>query len=217
MTSRPSTIVFDLGNVLLDWNPRYLYRKMFSCEEDIERFLVEIEAMAWIRELDRGLPIKAAVEELSSRFPHYTDCIAAFDARWAETLPNAIAGTERLLEALHAEGAPLYALTNFSAEKYEETTTRFAFFERFNGVVVSGREGLLKPDAAIYRLLLDRYELNAQDCLFIDDVAANVAGARAVGMQAVRFESPEQLQRALQDYGWLQDDGWLTAAPAISS
>jgi 2-haloacid dehalogenase len=192
-----STVVFDVGNVLLDWNPRHLYRALFDDRAAMERFLSEICPSHWNLELDRGRPFAEAVAERIARFPDFADHIRAYDARWSEMIAGEIAGTVALLERLAERGVPLYALTNFSAEKFEETQSRFAFFERFAGVVVSGRVKLLKPDPAIYRLLLETYRLDPAHCLFIDDSAVNVDGARAVGMSALRFESPEQIERAL--------------------
>lgn len=196
--NRPvSTVVFDVGNVLLDWNPRYLYRKLFDEEEAMERFLADVCASAWNLELDRGRPFAEAVAELAARHPDLAAPIRAYDTRWSEMIAGAIAGSVALLERLAEAGVPLYALTNFSDEKFAETVARFPFFQRFAGIVVSGRVKLLKPDPAIYRLLLETYRLAPADCLFIDDSPANVEGARNVGLRAERFESPAQIERIL--------------------
>ncbi len=200
---RVSTIIFDIGNVLLDWNPRYLYSKIFAREEEMEWFLDHVCTQDWVRELDRGKPIAEAVAEQTRRFPDYAPQIRAFDARWQETLNGAIEGSVRLLEILHEQGAPLYALTNFSAEKFHDTRPRYDFFERFRGVLVSGEERLIKPDPAIFRLMLERFDLKAADCLFIDDNPDNVLAAQRLGITAVRFENPSQLEKALRDYGFL--------------
>jgi FMN phosphatase YigB (HAD superfamily) len=148
-----STVVFDVGNVLLDWNPRRLYRKIFGDADAMERFLAEVCTSEWNLELDRGLPFAEAVAERIARFPEHAAEIRAYDERWAEMSDGAIDGSVALLERLAERGAPLYALTNFSAEKFEEAYERFAFFERFEGIVVSGRVKLAKPDPEIYRLL----------------------------------------------------------------
>lgn len=200
---KPSRIVFDLGNVLLDWSPRYLYSKIFDDEDRLDWFLDNVCTHDWIGELDCGKPFAQGVAERSKLFPQYSAEIAAFDTRWQETLNGEIAGSVRLLEALHDEGAPIYALSNFSAEKYRETRPRYGFFSRFAGLVVSGEEGLMKPDPAIYRLMLKRFELLPEDCLFIDDRPANVAAARELGIASVRFEDPAQLEAALKSYGLL--------------
>jgi HAD superfamily hydrolase (TIGR01509 family) len=198
-----STVVFDVDNVLLDWNPRRLYRKIFGDADAMERFLAEVCTSEWNLELDRGLPFAEAVAERIARFPEHAAEIRAYDERWAEMSDGAIDGSVALLERLAERGAPLYALTNFSAEKFEEAYERFAFFERFEGIVVSGRVKLAKPDPEIYRLLLETYGLDAGECLFIDDSLANVEGARGVGMQAVRYENPRQLEEVLTGFSLL--------------
>jgi FMN phosphatase YigB (HAD superfamily) len=193
----PSTVVFDVGNVLLDWNPRHLYRKLFDDPEAMELFLAEVCTPAWNLELDRGRSFAEAVADLVARFPDFADAIRAYDARWSEMIAGEIEGTVALLERLAERGVPLYALTNLSDEKYESLYERHAFFRRFAGVLVSGRVKMVKPDPAIYRLLLESCELHAEQCLFIDDSAANIDGARAVGLSAVQFESPAQIERTL--------------------
>jgi len=201
--SRVTTVVFDIGNVLVDWNPRYLYRKLFDDAEAMERFLGEVCTSDWNLELDRGRPFAEAVAERVALYPDFADLIRAYDARWSEMIAGPIAGTVALLERLAERETPLYALTNFSDEKYVETFERFGFFQRFLGVVVSGRVKLLKPDPAIYRLLLESYGLDPTACLFIDDSPANVEGARKVGLHATRFESPEQIERMLKELALL--------------
>lgn len=197
--------VFDIGNVLLDWNPRYLYRKLFTDSERMEWFLQEVLTRDWILETDRGKPFQDAVAEQAARYPALGAEIAAFDARWLETIGGPIAASMALLETLRARGVPVYAITNFSAEKFAVAREVFPFLARFDGIVVSGEENLLKPDAAIYRLLLDRHGLAALDCLFIDDVAANVEGARQVGMQGHHFQHPDALAEELRRHGFPVD------------
>lgn len=196
------TIVFDIGGVLLDWDPRHLYRKLFADEAAREWFLEHVCAPDWNREQDRGRPWTTAVDLLARRFPEWRAEIAAFDTRWEETVASPIEGTVAILRRLHADGAPLYAITNFSAEKFEIARARYDFLSLFAGVIVSGEEKLLKPDAAIYRLLLTRYGLEAARCLFIDDVQHNVDAAREIGMQAVRFVDPPTLRRDLAAAGF---------------
>lgn len=201
--SSVSTVVFDVGNVLLDWNPRHLYRKMFADEAAMERFLADVCTAEWNLELDRGLAFAEAVAERIERFPEFAAEIRAYDERWREMVDGAIEGSVTLLERLAQRGVPLYAITNFSAEKFAESYERFAFFELFRGVVVSGRVKLLKPDPAIYRLLLDAHDLDAGACLFIDDSPANVEAARRLGFRTVLFESPQQLEENLTAFGLL--------------
>ena len=198
-----SIAVFDVGAVLIDWDPRHLYRKLFDDDAVMERFLAEVCSPAWNLQQDAGRSFSIAVAELSERFPDQAELIRAYDERWQEMVPGAIDGSVGLLHELDAAGVPLYAITNFSVEKFALTRARFDFFERFLGIVVSGEVKLVKPDPAIYYRLLDDYGLAAADCLFIDDSAANVAAAAGVGMRAVQFSSPAQLRAALAAEGML--------------
>jgi len=197
-----SVVVFDIGKVLIDWDPRHLYRTMFADEREMEEFLREVCARDWILELDRGKPFAEAVTERIALFPHYEKQIRAFDERWHETNRGVIDGSMAILKKLQAAGVPNYAITNFSAEKFEDARKVFPFLDSFDGIVVSGRERLLKPDAAIYNLFLDRHRLTAADCIFIDDSAANVDGARAIGMHGHHFVDADGLARDLRQHGF---------------
>lgn len=190
-------IVFDLGNVLLRWDPRFLFTQYFASEMEMEWFLAHVCNNDWNLEQDRGRSFADAVAELTAKFPEHAEAIAAFDTRWHETLPHAIDGTVAILDELVARQAPVYAITNWNSDKFRETRQRFPFLGKFRDIVVSGDEKLVKPDAAIYQVLFQRNGLRAEDCLFIDDNAANVRGAEAVGMQAHHFTSPEKLRKAL--------------------
>ena len=196
-------IVFDIGNVLLRWDPRFLYRKIFADADRMEWFLAHVCGSDWNMEQDRGRSFAEAVREATLRHPDHAEAIAAYDERWHETLPHAIDGSVAILESLAARGTALYAITNWNGEKFRETRGRFGFLGHFRDIVVSGDERLVKPDPAIYRVLLDRNGLVAGDSLFIDDSAANAAGAEAVGMQAHHFRSPEHLADALRRAGLL--------------
>ena len=196
-------IIFDVGGVLIDWNPKYLYSKLLEDEAAIDAFLTEIGFNAWNVALDAGGRWEPAIADLVSRYPHHKELIEPLHLRWHEMLPSDIPGTVAILERLSAAGVPLYAITNYSSEKFVETRARFPFFALFRDIVVSGDERMLKPEAAIFRLCLDRNGLEAQDCLFIDDVAHNVEGARAVGIDAILFRSPEQLENDLTARGFL--------------
>jgi 2-haloacid dehalogenase len=201
MAASPSIVVFDVGNVLLDWDPRHLYRKVFDDHERMEWFLTEVCTPAWNVEQDKGRSFAEAVAELTAVHPHLETEIRAFDERWPETISAPIHGTVEILDGLRRAGVPDYAITNFSHEKFAIARQLWPFLDAFRGVVVSGEERMLKPDPAIYRVLLDRYGLQAGDCLFIDDSEKNVHGARAVGMHAVRFTGPDQLRRDLAEHG----------------
>ncbi|MGH6932881.1 MAG: HAD family hydrolase [Dongiaceae bacterium] len=198
-----TTVVFDLGNVLVDWNPRHLYRKLIRDEAAMERFLAEVITRDWIIAWDMGRPLADGIAELSARHPHYRAEIAAFHSRWNEMIPSPVDGTVAILEELKAKRTPLYALTNWSAETFPIARTRFPFFDWFDGIVVSGEVKMVKPDAAIYQHLLATHGLRAGDCVFIDDSPVNVAGAEAVGIAGLRFTSPDQLRRDLARLGLL--------------
>ncbi len=190
-------IVFDIGNVLLRWDPRFLFTQYFDTEEEMEWFLAHVCSPEWNLEQDRGRSFAEAVAERSAKFPEHAETIAAYDTRWHETLPHAIDGTVAILDELVARETPVYAITNWSAEKFRETKPRFPFLNSFRDIVVSGDEKLIKPDPAIYELFLKRNQLAAADCLFIDDSAANARGAEAVGMKTHHFKSPEGLRAEL--------------------
>ncbi len=202
--ARPiSTVVFDFGGVLLEWNPRYLYAKIFADPTEMEWFLANVCTGDWNLAQDKGRPWPEAEAEVIARHPKYADQIRAFRARWHEMVSHAIQGTVDILEELAARGVPLYAITNFAADTCAECREKFPFFRHFRGIVVSGEIGILKPDAAIFQRLASDYRLDLATCLFIDDVPKNVAGARAAGMQAILFESPEKLRADLKAYGVL--------------
>jgi 2-haloacid dehalogenase len=196
-------IVFDLGNVLLRWDPRFLYRKLFTDEARMEWFLAHVCSPEWNLEQDRGRSFAEAVNETSKHYPDYAGEIAAFDLRWHETLSGPIEGTVEIIDELESAGTHLYAITNWNSEKFRETRQRYPILERFRDIVVSGDEGMVKPDPAIFQLFLKRNGLPAAECLFIDDNAHNVAGAEAVGMRAHHFTTPEILRQRLVTMGLL--------------
>ena len=189
--------VFDLGGVLIDWDPRYLYRKLLADEGEVEEFLATVCTPEWNAEQDRGRPFAEGVAELVERHPAHAAAIAAFHERWPEMLGGDIPGAVELLAELRATGLPLYALTNWSAETFVVARERFAFLDWFDGLLVSGEERIIKPDPAIFELLLDRFGLDPGSTFYVDDSPANVAAAAALGLDAVRFTGPERLRRDL--------------------
>lgn len=203
-SANPSIVVFDIGGVLIDWNPRYLYRKLFSEDTTaMEHFLETVCTMDWNLQQDAGRPWKEAVEDLTAQYPEMAELIAAYDLNWDEMVAGSIPGTADILWELKHAGTPVYCITNFSVDKLARARGRFEELNAFDGIVVSGEVGLLKPDAAIYRRLLDQHDLRAEDTLFIDDVERNVESARAVGMHAVRFLDADTLRSDLSGYGLL--------------
>ncbi len=201
--SKPTRVVFDIGNVLLVWNPRRLYRNIFSTESEVEYFLTRVLPPEWNLEQDRGRPWSEAETLQIAQFPQYAAEIRAWRARWIEMIPDAIHGTVAILEALKAQGIPLYAITNFASDTLQEAKSRYAFLANsFIDMVVSGDEKLLKPDPAIYQVLLDRQKLGAEDCVFIDDSQANVDAAAALGFHALHFTTPEIFAADLRALGF---------------
>jgi 2-haloacid dehalogenase len=198
---RITNVVFDFGNVLLRYDPRLLYATFFPDPAKRDWFIEEIVADAWNREMDRGRPFADGIAERVALHPEWETEIRAWDERWHEMVPGLIDETVAIRDRLAARGVPLYAITNFSAEKYAAILVRYPTLGDFIDIVVSAHEKLLKPDPAIYRVLTERNGLDPATCLFIDDAPANVEGARAIGMQAVHFVSPEQLARDLAAHG----------------
>lgn len=184
-----TTVVFDVGNVLIRWDPMTLYRKVFADEARAQWFLDTICPMSWNLEQDRGRSWAEAVAERSAAHPEWAAEIAAYDQRWPEMLGGAIGGSVAILETLKARGDKVYAITNFSAEKWPLACGLFPFLTLFDGAIVSAEERLLKPDPRIYHRLLDRFGLDPAACIFVDDSEKNVVGARAVGMKAHHFVS----------------------------
>ncbi|AWU94407.1 HAD family hydrolase [Azospirillum ramasamyi] len=201
---KPTVVVFDVGQVLIEWDPRHLYRELFDGYEDLmEDFLDRVCTPAWNLEQDRGRPWSEAIAQLSAEHPDCAELIRAYDDMWERMVPDAIPGTPEILAELKARGVPVYAITNFSADKFELTRKRFDFLNGFDGIVVSGQERLVKPDQAIYRLLMDRYGLEPNQCYFIDDNPNNVEAAKSVGMSAHLFLGAEALRRDLAALGLL--------------
>lgn len=194
------TVVFDLGGVLVDWNPRHLYRKIFDDEAAMEAFLADICNSAWNERQDRGRPWAEAIEEAIALHPVHEPQIRAYRSRWDEMLGGALEDTVQVLNELHHAGIRLLALTNWSAETFHVAEERFEFLGKFEGVLVSGREGMMKPEPEIFQLLIRRYGLAPSRTLFIDDVQKNVDAAAAQGLRAVQFTSAQQLRADLQKY-----------------
>ena len=196
--------VFDLGGVLIDWDPRYLYRKLLADEAAVEEFLATVCTPEWNAEQDRGRPFAEGIAELVERHPAHAAAIAAYHERWPEMLGGDIPGAVELLAELRATGLPLYALTNWSAETFALARERFEFLDWFDGLLVSGEERMTKPDPAIFQLLLDRFGLDPEETVFVDDSPANVAAARRLRIDAVRFTGHGQLRRELAARGLLE-------------
>jgi 2-haloacid dehalogenase len=202
VSEAPRIVVFDIGNVLVRWDMRNLFWKVIADRDALDAFLADVCTMQWHGTLDAGASFAHAIKELSARFPRHAEIIALYGPRWQETIAGAIEGSVAILARLRKAGVPNYAITNFPAETFDETCALYPFLKGFDGVIVSGRERVVKPDPAIFRLFLERFGLRASACVFIDDNAANVAAARSVGMTALRFQTPEKLAVDLRALGF---------------
>lgn len=183
-------IVFDFGGVLLDWNPRYLYRDYFKDDGKMEYFLSEVCTGEWNAEQDRGRPFSEGVRILQEKYPEYSEAIAMFHTGWARMLHSDIPGGVALLKEMKSAGYAIYGLTNWSSETIGFAFSGYSFFSLFDGIVVSGEEKLIKPDIRIFKVLLDRYSLIPEECVFIDDSPANIAAASSLGFHTVLFDDP---------------------------
>jgi 2-haloacid dehalogenase len=198
---KPTAVVFDLGGVLIDWNPRDLYRTLFDDEAEMEAFLSEVTTQEWNAQQDAGRPWSEAVEALVALHPGRRELIEAYWHRWPETLGGPIQGTVDILAELGSRGVRTYALSNWSAETFPLARPRFPFLEWFDGILISGEAKLVKPDPRIFAYLLDKFGLEAGSTVFIDDSAANVRAAAEAGLVAVRFMDPAHLRRELVALG----------------
>jgi 2-haloacid dehalogenase len=187
------TVVFDLGAVLIDWDPRHLYRSLFEgadAEAQMEHFLATVCTPEWNLEQDRGRSLREATDELVKRHPDQAELIRAYYGRWEEMVGEPIEGSVQITRELRARGIRLVALSNWSAETFARAEHRLGFLAGFDGVLISGRVGLVKPDPAIFELFAKQHAVDVRHAVFIDDSARNVeAGARA-GFDAIRFRSP---------------------------
>jgi 2-haloacid dehalogenase len=204
MTHKIDTVIFDLGGVLIDWNPKHLYRKIFEDEKEIDYFLSEICTPEWNEQQDAGRTFKEATEILVAQYPNFEKEIQAFYGRWKEMLGGVIEETVAILEQIHQNKSHrLVALTNWSAESFPYALENFQFLQLFEGILVSGVEKMKKPDPKIYELILDRYQIDAQKSVFIDDSLRNIKGAETFGIKGIHFQSPEQLKVDLEKLGIL--------------
>ncbi len=198
--SAPYSVIFDIGNVLVRWDPRNLYEKLIPDPDELDWFLENIVTLEWHTEHDRGRPFSEGVRRLSTRHPKHAELIAAFHHRWEETLGGTIQGSVDILEDLAAINTPLYALTNFSAETFPAFRAANAYCDHFRDILVSGEAGLVKPDPAIYRLAIARFGIDPARTLFVDDRDANIKAAETEGLRGILFESPEHLRNKLKEY-----------------
>lgn len=201
MPETAPTVVFDVGNVLLRWDPTLVYRELIPEAEKRDWFMRNVCTGAWNIEQDRGRSWEEGVALLVAQHPEWEREIRAYDERWHESVPGVIEDSVAVLDTLKERGEKVYAITNFSREKWAECLIRFPFLQSFDGVVVSAHEGLIKPDPAIFQVLFERYALAAPDCIFVDDSEKNIAAASEAGMKTVHFVEPIDLRAALRVHG----------------
>jgi 2-haloacid dehalogenase len=201
VTAPPITVVFDLGNVLLDWDPRRLYRELIDDPAQLDHFLNDICNRAWHDRQDRGGSTVDATAELQLRYPAHTELIAAYYSRWPEMTAGALPATVDVLRELRDAGVRLIGLTNWPAETFAAARERFEFFSWFDGIVVSGEEGVAKPDEAIFSRLLDRYEVDASTAVYVDDTPGHVETARRLGLTGFVFSDAVTLRRDFAGVG----------------
>lgn len=194
-------VIWDIGNVLVRWDPRNLYRKHFETEEEMEYFLTHVTTHEWNLAQDEGRSFAEAVAILSEKFPDYADKIALYDTNWAETLAGEISETVAFLEKLHTRGIPLFALTNFSAEKWPVFKALYRFPALFRDTIVSGEVGLVKPDPAIYELAIERFDIVPENTLFIDDRPENILAAEAKKIRGHHYQGPVLLLNYFNELG----------------
>jgi 2-haloacid dehalogenase len=198
MNTSIDTLLFDLGKVLLDWDPRYFYRAQFGGDDAaMEQFLATAAPGAWILEMDAGKPAAQAIAERSARYPQHAAKLALWTEGWTTMLRGEIAGTAAILRELKSAGKRLFALTNFSTETWPAAQAACPSLALFEDAVVSGEHGIVKPDPRIYELAISRCRLEPARTLFIDDLAVNVEAARMSGLQALHFTGPDKLRAEL--------------------
>jgi 2-haloacid dehalogenase len=197
-----NTVIFDLGGVLIDWNPRYVYRTIFKTEEEIDWFFENVATHDWNENQDAGYPIARATEELVAQHPEWEKEIKAYYGRWTEMLGGPIRGTVDIFrEMKEIPGLKTYALTNWSAETFHIALDSYDFLHWFDGRVVSGEEKTRKPFHDFYQRLLERYNVDPKKTVFIDDNLRNIKAGEELGIKGIHFHTPDQLKKELTELG----------------
>ena len=202
--SNIKAIIFDYGNVLIEWNPRYVYQQYFPNDaEGMESFLNEVGFMDWNAKQDKGRSFNEGVADLSAKFPHYSHLIQAYHDNWKDSIGIACWGTVEIMKQLKQKGYPLYGLSNWSAETFPIAREKYDFFNLLDDMVISGHVGHVKPEPEIYPLMLKKIKRPAQECLFIDDSLPNVLQANTMGLNTIHFTTAEHLEKELTQLGLL--------------
>jgi 2-haloacid dehalogenase len=204
MPTTIKAILFDFGNVLVEWNPRFVYRRYFpDDEQSMENFFREVSFMDWNAQQDKGRSFTEGVAELSKQFPHYADLIQAYHDNWKDSIGNSLPGTVEIMKRLKQAGYQLYGLSNWSAETFPYARQKFDFFNLLDDIIISGEVRSIKPEPEFFEIALRRIGRPAQECLFIDDSLPNIEQARRMGFATIHFLSPEQLENELHERGLL--------------
>lgn len=199
MTTPITAIIFDLGNVFVNWDARNLYKRLLPDLAAVDRFLEEVRFSEWNAHQDAGRPFSEGVRELTQQFPQYSSLIQAYDTHWSESLTGSNDETISIAHRLKKAGWKLYLLSNFSEEKFQLMREQYQFLEIFDDLIISGEHKMIKPDPAIFYLTLSRIQRAANECLFIDDSLKNIEAAKAIGFQTIHYHSPAQLLRELKN------------------
>lgn len=197
-------IIFDFGGVIINWDPHVLFNKYFKSDTNaIDDFLTEIDFNNWNLAQDKGYPFALAVTDLSAQFPQYAHLIQAYDKEWEESITGIVPESAEILHKLKSAGSRLYGLTNWSSEKFSIVRRKYPIFNLFEEIIVSGEVKLIKPDPAIYHMLLHRINLKSNECLMVDDSLRNIEVARKLGFLTHHFTSPANLEVSLRQFGLL--------------
>lgn len=196
-------VIFDVGRVLFDWDLRFLFAKLIADEGELEWFVTHVVTPQWHFQHDAGRPLAEMLPELKAEFPDHGALIDAYATRFNETIPGPVPGSLELVERLDAAGVPLFAITNFGHEFWEAFRPTQPVFDRFEDIIVSGTEKLMKPDPAIYTLAIERFGIDPAGALFIDDVAKNIAGGESVGIAGHQFVDAAALEQELMARNYL--------------
>lgn len=200
MGSQLTAIIFDFGNVFVNWDARNLYKRFFPNLQAVDSFLEEVHFIEWNARQDAGRSFQEGVAELSAQYPHYAGLIQAYDMYWEESLTETLHENIETAKKLKEYGWPLYLLSNFSVEKFEFVKKKYDFLGIFDELIISGEHKLVKPDPAIFELALKKVHRRATECLFIDDSLPNIESAHRMGFATIHYQSPAQLKRDLNQY-----------------
>jgi len=198
-----TAIIFDYGNVLLEWNPKIVYRRYFDNDEAIDHFLHEVDFMAWNTQQDKGRTFKEGIADQARKFPQYEHLFQAYHNHWLDSIGTAYWGTVEIMKQLKQAGYKLYGLSNWSVETFPYVREKFDFFGLLDDMVISGTVGHVKPEPEIYQLMLDKIGRPANECLFIDDSLPNIQQANTMGFKTIHFQAPAQLEDELKRLGIL--------------